>query len=148
MTRDGTFREQKGLLVVSNRNSGFNQSILFAEACFLPGSVSPWHPLYRALIQVKDCPKCRLVNPDSALRCDCGYDFPSGTMQSSYLTNRDKLLKQTSVGIVAGGFLIWGVFRVVSLFARGVLPGLLSAGLLFLVVAYFWPRYFSRAGRR
>jgi hypothetical protein len=23
----------------------------------------------------KDCPHCRLANPESAQRCDCGYDF-------------------------------------------------------------------------
>ena len=31
------------------------------------------------------CPKCGLYNPDTALRCDCGYDFSSGTMQQSYV---------------------------------------------------------------
>ncbi len=25
------------------------------------------------------------MNPESALRCDCGYDFESGTRQASYL---------------------------------------------------------------
>jgi hypothetical protein len=35
---------------------------------------------------VKECPKCRLVNPPEALRCDCGYDFASGQMKRSYLT--------------------------------------------------------------
>ena len=28
------------------------------------------------------CPNCGLVNPDSAQRCDCGYDFPSGTLKA------------------------------------------------------------------
>lgn len=31
------------------------------------------------------CPNCKLINPESALRCDCGYDFPTGKIKESYL---------------------------------------------------------------
>ncbi len=37
-----------------------------------------------------DCPKCGLINPESAQRCDCGYDFGTGEIKQSYLTKRDK----------------------------------------------------------
>ncbi|MDA2930376.1 hypothetical protein MYX84_10595 [Acidobacteria bacterium AH-259-O06] len=30
------------------------------------------------------CPRCGLINPDTAQRCDCGYDFEKGTVESSY----------------------------------------------------------------
>jgi hypothetical protein len=32
-----------------------------------------------------DCPNCGLVNPDTAQRCDCGYDFYAKTVKESYL---------------------------------------------------------------
>ena len=31
------------------------------------------------------CPNCGLINPDSALRCDCGYDFTAQEIKESYL---------------------------------------------------------------
>jgi hypothetical protein len=37
-------------------------------------------------ISSMDCPNCKLVNPPTATRCDCGYDFQMHTMRESYLT--------------------------------------------------------------
>ena len=36
------------------------------------------------------CPNCRLENPPSAERCDCGYDFEAGQKKRSYLTPRTR----------------------------------------------------------
>lgn len=35
-----------------------------------------------------DCPRCGLINPETAQRCDCGYDFQSRTVQKSFDTPR------------------------------------------------------------
>jgi len=31
-----------------------------------------------------DCPRCKLVNPPTAKRCDCGYDFETQKVEVSY----------------------------------------------------------------
>lgn len=36
-------------------------------------------------MSTKKCPNCGLENVESALRCDCGYDFTSGQVEGSYL---------------------------------------------------------------
>jgi cellulose synthase/poly-beta-1,6-N-acetylglucosamine synthase-like glycosyltransferase len=36
------------------------------------------------------CPKCGLLNPDIARRCDCGYDFVSGEIRQLYLSSKEK----------------------------------------------------------
>ena len=33
------------------------------------------------------CPNCKLINPETALRCDCGYDFQSGKMKAPYFVD-------------------------------------------------------------
>ncbi len=34
------------------------------------------------------CPKCQLENPPNAQRCNCGYDFASGELQTAYVHAR------------------------------------------------------------
>lgn len=31
-----------------------------------------------------DCPRCKLISPPTAKRCDCGYDFETKTVDASY----------------------------------------------------------------
>jgi hypothetical protein len=38
------------------------------------------------------CPRCKLINPDAAERCDCGYDFETKKVEQSFLP--PKLHKQ------------------------------------------------------
>jgi hypothetical protein len=38
----------------------------------------------------KECPVCRLLNPDIAERCDCGYDFATRRVAASYANPNDR----------------------------------------------------------
>ena len=35
-----------------------------------------------------DCPRCGLINPDIAERCDCGYDFATNTVERAYFQQK------------------------------------------------------------
>jgi hypothetical protein len=43
---------------------------------------------------MKSCPHCSLENPDSAERCDCGWDFASSRMKPSLLPEDDPAIKR------------------------------------------------------
>jgi hypothetical protein len=51
------------------------------------------------------CPKCGLVNPPSAQRCDCGYDFVTGTVEQSYVSARAGGRPDTGSRVVGYGCL-------------------------------------------
>jgi len=36
------------------------------------------------------CTNCGLENPASAVRCDCGYDFPTATIKDSYIPTKEQ----------------------------------------------------------
>jgi len=69
------------------------------------------------------CPKCELFNPDSAMKCNCGYDFQTGTMGKTYLTkkveeknNKDEIKKDRKLCLLF--FLLWctssGIARLIG----------------------------------
>ena len=92
------------------------------------------------------CPRCGLINPDIAQRCDCGYDFLSKTVQKAYF--------QQKLPAEIRGFLIFlivwnalGLFRAIG--SRNeyavIAVGLWSAAIyplyLQLVKKKPWARY-------
>jgi hypothetical protein len=72
----------------------------------------------------KKCPRCGLWNTESAIRCDCGYDFASNTVKESYSAphsiSAPKLeemgRKHMTAGAIwfAAGFLATVVFYVTA----------------------------------
>jgi hypothetical protein len=44
-----------------------------------------------------ECKNCGLLNPDTAMRCDCGYDFATQTVQASYLEKPGRPASKTWV---------------------------------------------------
>ncbi len=60
------------------------------------------------------CPKCRLINPDTALRCDCGYDFKSGKMEQPYQKTKAQI-----------PLWIWVILYLLVIFSFFVVTGFL-----------------------
>lgn len=105
------------------------------------------------------CPKCRLINPDSAMRCDCGYDFISGILEEPY----SKVIQKTKtksisipIRIVLLGFvLLWAylfnALRHRSLFlgikvllSPSLIGGWIGLLLIPLIIAYLIAGWKSR----
>ncbi len=66
-----------------------------------------------------NCPRCQLINPDTAQRCDCGYDFETKTIKESYLLEKRKQLKEATK------------VKRISAIALGALLLLMELGRLF-----------------
>jgi hypothetical protein len=55
---------------------------------------------------MKECPECEVVNPDTAERCDCGYDFVADPMGSSN-TPAKRAIRSILKGIAGVALVIW-----------------------------------------
>ena len=42
------------------------------------------------MAEAQDCPKCGLINPPDAQRCDCGWDFVARRQEQSYLAPKHR----------------------------------------------------------
>jgi len=82
---------------------------------------------------MKDCPNCKLINPDSALRCDCGYDFPTGNLERSYLTAKDKKL---AGGALGGLLLVYLLFRLTLIGTAAKIDPQIKVLLLLAIITF------------
>jgi hypothetical protein len=86
-----------------------------------------------------DCPNCKLVNPPTASRCDCGYDFQTHTVERSYLTERDKRLSRTGTGVAGVVLIAYFVLRLMSAaVAKHSLALGVSIGAIAAIFVAFW----------
>jgi hypothetical protein len=55
---------------------------------------------------MKECPKCDVVNADTAERCDCGYDFVLDSMRSADSVTK-KRIRTVLKAIASVAGVIW-----------------------------------------
>ena len=80
------------------------------------------------------CPNCKLFNSAGALRCDCGYDFPSGLMKDSYLPRPEVVRNRAAArnrleyrAFLAVPFVASGVWYLLTLVNLAAMNGRLRA---------------------
>jgi len=71
------------------------------------------------------CMNCGLINPETAERCDCGYDFATQVVKASYLPAQQMLSRSRLIFLLTSPAIF---------IAIGPLVGLLSTFLIYPVV--------------
>jgi len=70
--------------------------------------------------QAKTCPKCRLINPPEAERCDCGWDFVENCQRRSYLST--STMAPAAAGIGGGIIVLIILLKVIFALVRAYGP--------------------------
>ena len=88
-----------------------------------------------------NCPRCGLINPESAQRCDCGYDFINKSVETPYFTSSpNTALSRIAIGaqvvalVLAGAAVIWGCCMVYVALNPGASGEFGGASVLFAAV--------------
>ena len=71
-----------------------------------------------------DCPRCGLINPETAQRCDCGYDFREGIVKKPYFEQKLPKVIRIYPFVIALLFLLIVVNALLNK-DLSVLPGLI-----------------------
>jgi hypothetical protein len=90
---------------------------------------------------MKECPKCEIVNPETAERCDCGYDFVSDPMRSSNPAAR-RAIRSTLRGIAGVAGVVW----LFAPFTRSPGPLVFVAATLVLLACFAGLSLLEHAG--
>lgn len=99
-------------------------------------------------------PKCRLENPSTTLRCDCGYDFESGRMERSYLEHppvaqpKYRLLEIVAIVLILLNTFLVGIDSARSHPAIAAWFGATLTPAIIAVVAVGGASLFKRSTRR
>jgi hypothetical protein len=84
-------------------------------------------PTTRPVAAAGQCPNCGLINPPSAQRCDCGFDFHARSMRQSYLSARARGQSSAGTRAVGIGCLAVGILLSLSGLVTFTLVGLRGA---------------------
>ena len=88
-----------------------------------------------------DCPRCRLVNPPDAKRCDCGYDFETKTVEASY--SPQALPKDVETSLIV--LIAWNALVALLAFATRDVYRVLGAVAWMTLVWVLYSRLLKRS---
>jgi hypothetical protein len=97
------------------------------------------------------CPRCGLFSPEEAIRCDCGYDFETRTVQPSYFIahilqkhgGAANMLGESARTNIRSAIILLGIAGAIS-----VVGYLASGSLYFFGGAVLWGALYLYRGLR